>query len=511
MTERSSGILLHITSLPGNYGVGTLGHEAYKFVDDLKNAGQTYWQILPIGPVSSVFGYSPYSSNSTFAGSELFISLEKLAADGLVDLTASDIFPDEHFCDFERAEAFKKPHLEKAAERFFASAAYKKDEYELFCRESSDWLEDYSLFASVSEFYNTTDWTVWDKDISLHEKKAVTEWSTKLQKKIQFYNFTQYIFFKQWMELKEYCADKGIKIIGDIPIYITLEGAAAWAHPEVLQLDSKTGLPLEVAGVPPDYFSETGQRWGNPLYRWFDSKGGLNEPTYLWWKRRVAHLSALVDIVRIDHFRGFESYWAIPYTEKTAIKGKWIKGPGFDFFKRLKAELGDLPLIAEDLGVITPEVETLRDSMNLPGMKILQFAFDFNNKNSYLPNNYDNPNCFVYTGTHDNNTTNGWFYEGEIDKETQEYILDYIGSDSFSDFHIKLIKLAYRSTARTVIIPAQDVLGFGKDFKMNKPGTVNYNWRWKLTSSCFRDEHIQMLKKYCDMYNRIPENKSIKG
>ncbi|MCP4138578.1 MAG: 4-alpha-glucanotransferase [bacterium] len=510
--ERSSGILLHITSLPGNRGIGTLGDEAFEFVDILKEAGQTSWQILPIGPVSPSLGYSPYASTSTFAGNFLFISLDKLSGTNWFSRDINKIeFNDKTFVDFEAVIEHKLAMLTGACTDFFAGAgAQELTDYEKFCAESTFWLDDYALFASLAEHFNTNNWFEWEAPISKRDPEAINKWSSLLKEQIKFHKFVQYLFFSQWHELKEYCNEKGIQIIGDIPIYITLDGADAWAHREIFLLDETTGKPLKVSGVPPDYFSETGQRWGNPLYNWEDSNKRLNPETLLWWVKRIRHIHNQVDIIRIDHFRGFESYWAIDAEEETAINGKWEKGPGIEFFHRLEKELGELPLIAEDLGVITPEVEKLRDDLELPGMKILQFAFDFNNKNYYLPHNYTNPNYIAYTGTHDNNTTNGWFYGPEVDENRKQYILEYMGSNTDHDFHWQLIRLAYMSVAELVIFPVQDILGYGADFRMNIPGTTEGNWGWKLTKGAITGEITGKLRRMGDLYDRIvtPGNSS---
>jgi 4-alpha-glucanotransferase len=501
--KRSSGVLLHITSLPGNYGIGTLGDEAFKFARQLQKAGQSFWQVLPLGPVSPVFEYSPYASKSTFAGNPLLISLDQLKKKWFeLDIKPFD-FKEDDFVNFDEVVKHKMPLLKDAADLFFKTA--KDDDmkaYELFCEESKYWLDDYVLFSALADHFKTDYWLNWEKPIAMCRPEAMKEWRVKLKSDIDFYMFAQYLFFIQWSELKEHCNSLGIKLIGDIPIYITFEGADAWAHSEIFQLDKKTGKPKSVSGVPPDYFSETGQRWGNPLYNWEDDNHKLNKATMKWWVSRLQHLNRVVDLVRIDHFRALESFWSIPAKEPTAVKGKWVKGPGISFFKSLKKKLGDLPLIAEDLGEITPEVEKLRDDVNLPGMKVLQFAFDFSNDNYYLPHNYTNRNIIVYTGTHDNNTTNGWFYGSEIDDDLRKYILEYIDSTNFSDFHWQFIKLAYASVANLVIIPAQDVLGYGEEFRMNRPGTVEGNWKWKLKHNSFTDDLMLKLKHAAEMYGR---------
>lgn len=504
--ERASGILLHITSLPGRYGIGTLGPEAKAFADLLARAGMSYWQILPIGPVDARFGYSPYASTSTFAGNWLFISLEMLANESWFTGPLSAVAPAEDlFVSFEDVIAKKMPVLEAASKDFFSKAPDNEMRpFEHFCANESSWLDDFSLYSAIAEQTGTLDWLKWEPALAAREPKRMAAAGRELAGRIRFYKFLQYVFFKQWNEFRTYCKGKGIRIIGDIPIYVTLESADAWANQNILQLDETTRRPLSVAGVPPDYFSETGQRWGNPLYRW--KKGSaLCTETFRWWVKRITHLERLVDIIRIDHFRGFEAYWSIPEIETTAVQGTWIKGPGIQFFKKLREEAGPLHLIAEDLGIITPDVERLRDDLGLPGMRILQFAFDFNNKNYYLPHNIDTRNCVLYTGTHDNNTTNGWFYGNEIDDNTRSYVLEYLGYEAWPDFNWKLIRLAFRSVANLVIIMAQDIPGYGAEFRMNRPGTIDGNWRFKMKKDSISEEMIAMLRRMGQIYARLPE------
>jgi len=504
--DRSCGVLLHITSLPGRYGIGTLGDEAFAFAGMLSRGGQSCWQILPIGPVSEAQGYSPYASTSTFAGNPFFISLEKLKQQPWFGKdTGGAGFPDDDFVDFGRVAAHKMPLLHRACELFFKRATRSEVElFEKFCADAAGWLDDYALFSALAGHFKTNHWHTWPKDISHRSSDALAAWRKKLKSSIRFHCFLQHVFFQQWSALKEHCAGLGIKLIGDIPIYITLDGADAWANPDIFQLDARTRMPRAVAGVPPDYFSKTGQRWGNPLYRWYDENKKLNQRTLSWWATRIGHLMRLVDIMRIDHFRGFESYWSVPAKEKTAMNGTWVKGPGVEFFHRLREQLGELPLIAEDLGDITPAVIRLRQELGFPGMKILQFAFDFKNKNPYLPHTYTDPNCIVYTGTHDNNTTNGWFYSDEIDDGTRHYIMDYMGSDRFSDFHWQLIRLAYGSAADLAMIPGQDLLGYGGELRMNLPGTAEHNWRWRLRANVITGELMDRLRHLAHLYDRIP-------
>lgn len=509
--KRSCGILLHITSLPGRYGTGTLGPEAYKFAELLAKGGQSYWQVLPIGPVAPALGYSPYASTSTFAGNPLFISLDKLSKESWCpDDIDTAVFPDSDFCDFDAAARHRLPIFNSACERFFLHATPNElDDFAAFCTEAAWWLDDYALFSALGDHFGTNHWPSWDKDIARRQPGAIESWHSRLQPSVRFHCFLQYLFFKQWAELKNYCASLGIKIIGDIPIYVTFDSADAWAHCGIFQLDDRTLLPEAVAGVPPDYFSATGQRWGNPLYRWQGPDEKLFEPVMVWWTGRLRHLCRLFDITRIDHFRGFESYWAIPPQEKTAENGSWKKGPGAPFFKRIRTELGDLPLIAEDLGVITPAVAKLRQNLNLPGMKILQFAFDGSSKNPYLPHNYRDTNWVVYTGTHDNNTTNGWFYGAETGDSMRCYIIDYTGAASSADFHWHAIRLAYGSVADLAILPAQDVLGFGEKLRMNTPSTAQGNWRWKLMPGRLTTAVMEQLRHMAGLYGRMPEKPAI--
>jgi len=503
--KRSSGLLMHITSLPGTYGVGTLGEEAYNFVDFLKQTSQRYWQTLPIGPTSSNYGYSPYSSYSSFAGNYLFINLEMLQEEAWMrTFVLSELQEDNHndFVNFNKIESFKLPILKKTCKNFYKYADNDiKKEFDEFCKSQKEWLDDYSLYMSVAEHFNNYCWLTWDEDIRMRNPEAIKRWTNKLKDKFDFHKFIQYTFYKQWESLKKYANDNGVKLIGDIPIYVNFDSSDVWANPEIFQLDKKSLKPISVSGVPPDYFSTNGQRWGNPLYIW-RANGKIKTDTFKWWVKRLKHTFENFDIVRLDHFRGFDSYWAIPASESTAVNGQWEKGPGSEFFTLLKKELGELPIIAEDLGTITPQVVKLREQFGMPGMKILQFAFDFSNKNPYLPHNYTNPNCVVYTGTHDNNTTNGWFYENEIDEHTRQYVLDYLRINHRHEFHWQLIGLALNSIAALSIFPIQDLLGYAGKFRMNTPGKADNNWKWKLTPGRLTPEITTRFKKMCILYNR---------
>lgn len=506
--ERSCGVLLHITSLPGRFGTGTLGPEAWEAAAQLHAGGQSYWQVLPIGPVMTALGSSPYSSPSTFAGNPLLISLELLEGRSWFSarLDGRD-FPAGDFCDFAAAEAFKMPLLRQACDAFFHSAApAEREEFAAFCSRASFWLDDYALFAALAEHFGTNRWLDWDDAVARRDPQAVAAWRDRLRDAVRFQTFLQFLFFRQWQALKDRCAGLGIGIIGDIPIYVNFDSADTWAHPDIFQLDAETRRPLAVSGVPPDYFSATGQLWGNPLYRWLAPDKKLCGPTLAWWARRLRHLSRLFDVTRIDHFRGFESYWSVPAGQATAERGEWKKGPGLPFFKHLRQELGSLPLIAEDLGIITPAVTRLRKALRMPGMKILQFAFDGSPDNPYLPHTYTDPNCVVYTGTHDNNTTNGWFYGPETGEAMRRRILDYLGVDATHDFHRHAIRLAYGSVADLAVIPAQDILGFGAELRMNTPGTARGNWRWKLLPGRLTDEAMAGLRSLAGLYGRLPRS-----
>ena len=498
--ERGSGILLHITSLGSEDLSGTMGQEAYDFVDFLHKSGIMYWQILPLGPVSDGMSYSPYASPSTFAGNPLFISISELSKTEWFGKKINFPANNPEQVDFEKAVSFKMDILKEAASAFFGSKNAEAAQYASFCAANAFWLEDFTLFTAFSQKIGSDNWRAWPDTVRTRQPEAMRTLSDELKEDIRLHKFIQYVFFSQWARLKSYCNLKNIKIIGDMPLYISFDGADAWANTDIFQLD-KDYAPTLIAGVPPDYFSKTGQRWGNPLYKWFKKKKKLYKPTYRWWINRLKHLTSHLDIIRVDHFRGFESYWAIPSAEKTAVEGEWLPGPGLPFFEKLKKELGDLPLIAEDLGIITPEVEKLRDSLALPGMKILQFAFDGNNRNYYLPHNIENANCVIYTGTHDNNTMNGWFYGSETDSDRQ-YIMRYLDTDKFQDMHKRLIRAIYASNARVAIAPMQDILGLGAEHRMNTPGTIDKNWRWRCKKEHFTEELAQKLNFLGQLYNR---------
>jgi len=473
--SRSSGILLHPTSLPSRFGIGDLGPEARRFVDFLEGSKQRLWQVLPLGPTG--FGDSPYMCFSAMAGNPLLISLELLADRGFLDesdLASLPVYPES--VDFGRVIREKIPLLKKAWMAFQAKAGTEERAgFEAFTEAAAHWLDDFALFMALKEHYQGKPWVQWTKPLIKRKPDALKRARRKHAQAMGFHRFLQYEFHRQISALKDYANQRKVKIIGDLPIYVAHDSAEVWAQPEFFDIDPESGRPRTVAGVPPDYFSATGQLWGNPLYDW----DRMRQDGYEWWVKRFQVLLGYVDAVRIDHFRGFEAYWQVRYGEATAINGEWVPGPGEDLFRRLYERLGDLPVIAEDLGVITPAVEALRDAFDLPGMKILQFAFGGEDDNPYLPHNYPE-NCVVYTGTHDNDTTLGWF-QALADTEREE-VLRYVKSENPEEIHWDLIGLAFSSKAKLAIIPLQDLLGLGTQARMNTPSKSQGNWSWRFGS-----------------------------
>ena len=500
--QRGSGILAHLSSLPSEFGIGDIGDSAHRFIDYLESGGQKYWQILPTVPTSLVFDSSPYMSSSAFAGSPLLISPEILHKDGL--LTRQELQRRPSFSpyttEYEKVTTFKAELLERAFARFDprADPAYLK-----FC-ELSSWLEDYALYMSIKELLNGKPWYEWPEPLVQRDQTALADFRKREARRIHFFCFVQYLFFSQWRLLKDHAREKSIQIIGDIPIYIGLDSADVWANQKIFELDPRTHQPLRVSGVPPDYFSKTGQRWGNPLYRWNSPEREIREKLLSWWGDRLEAVFQLVDIARIDHFRGFESYWTIPAKEETAVKGKWVKGPGAALFKRLQEKLGRLNIIAEDLGHITPDVIKLRDKLGFPGMKVLQFAFDGNLANQFLPYNFTSKNCVIYTGTHDNDTTTGWFLSERLNDAQRRLIKRFANRELFDDstIHRDFIHLALSSTADLAIIPLQDVLGFGSDCRMNIPGEPEGNWRWRCAEEFLTPDLASWLKDITTRFGR---------
>jgi 4-alpha-glucanotransferase len=504
MTKRGSGILLHLTSLPGEYGIGDLGAGAFRFIDFLYAAGQSYWQFLPIGPTSLVFDNSPYMSRSVFAGNPLCISPEKLHAKGLLSQNDLADRPDfsEYVVDYEKITLFKNKLLQIAFHNYNHSGP--DNDFKIFCQDHKNWLDDYALFMCLRDKHHLKPWHEWPTSFARRNSKSLSQFSRKFEDKLLYYKFIQYIFFTQWQNISEYAKSKGISLIGDIPIYVGFDSVDVWANQELFKLDTKTCQPTKVAGVPPDYFSETGQRWGNPVYKWYLSNKKINEQLLNWWLARFKHIFSMMDMVRIDHFRGFESYWEIPARDKTAVNGSWIKGPGKTLFQYISKKLGPLPIIAEDLGVITPAVTKMRKSLGYPGMKVLQFAFESDETNPYLPHNYTQTNMLVYTGTHDNNTTLGWFLGDKLPETARNHVRQYINSTNDEHISWDLIRLAMSTIADLAIIPLQDILGFGEDCRMNTPGTADNNWRWRCGADFLNDGTAQRLHDITSFYNRSP-------
>ena len=475
MKQRASGILLHIISLPSKYGIGDFGPQAYKFADFLAKARQSYWQVLPLSPISPKGNYSPYNGTSAFAGNTLLISPELLYHQGLLtkrDMEDRPVFP-QGWVDYHTTNAYKKRMLNAAYGHFKDNP--RDTDYEQFCLENKSWLEDYATFVALRGHFRPRLWCNWPAAIRDRRKSALKFLKGQLQDVIDREKFFQYVFFKQWLSLKKYCNQRGIRIIGDIPIYVAYDGADVWAHPDIFKL-TRTAKPRFIAGVPPDSFSRTGQLWGNPVYNWH----ALKNTDYKWWIQRIKHNLALFDIVRIDHFRGFVSYWQVPASHKTAAKGKWIDGPKEDLFNELFKHFSPSSFIAEDLGYITADVRELMKKFYLIGTKVLLFAFDGDSKtNPHHPDNHVK-NSTVYTSTHDCNTVRGWF-EKEAKHEQKKKLFDCIGQKvPVEQVHWELMRLATSSICNTVIIPIQDVLGLGEQARMNHPATVKGNWRWRL-------------------------------
>lgn len=492
---RASGILMGISSIPSKYGMGCFSKEAYEFVDQLEQAGQQYWQILPLGPTG--YGDSPYQSVSTFAGNPYFINLEDLIEKGLLtrgECESCDWGGSESYVDYEKMYMSRYKLLRKAYERADLS---KDEDYADFLKEEQNWLTDYCLFMAIKNDQKGICWIDWPEELKDRHSKAVREAEKELEEEIDFYRFQQYCFTTQWRKLKAYANEKGISIIGDVPIYVALDSSDAWANPEMLQFDEDYD-PKAVAGCPPDAFSATGQLWGNPLYDW----KALKKDGYGWWVQRMTHCMELYDVVRIDHFRGFDEYYAIPYGDKTAERGKWEKGPGMDLFHTLDKKIKDLRVIAEDLGFLTESVLEMLKESGYPGMKVLQFAFDGSEDSSYLPYKYDH-NCVVYTGTHDNETTKGWLenLQGHDLKFVREYINCY--EQPVNDCVWALIRTALSSVADLAVIPIQDYLCLGNEARMNAPSTFGDNWKWRLTANQISETTLYHMREVTRIYGRL--------
>lgn len=498
--KRAAGILLHITSLPSSYGIGDLGPSAYHFADFLQDAGQRYWQILPLNPVDAGNGYSPYSSLSAFAGNPLMISPDILCHEGYIDqadLQNKYYFRDSEV-DFTLAKSYKDYIFDAAFRNFMENAGPdKRSWYEKFCHENSRWLDDYALFVSLKNHLGEKSWKEWPEELRLREAPALDRSRIELQMSIEKEKFLQFIFFKQWYALKTYCAQRHIHFIGDLPFYVSYDSADVWSHPHIFKLDENR-MPVSVSGVPPDYFSETGQLWGTPIFDW----EYLRRHDYDWWIARLSHNLQMFDMLRLDHFRAFSAYWEVPAGEETAINGSWVKGPGSEFFRRLSREFPELPLIAEDLGTIDDDVRDLIAEFNLPGMKVLLFAFGPEMpKNPYILHNHVR-NCVVYTGTHDNNTIKGW-YLNETSPEDRRQISEYLQKEvDENNVASSLVAMALMSVAVLAIFPLQDLLGLGEEARMNVPSVAHGNWKWRFIPDQTSPELAKKLYNLMRLYGR---------
>lgn len=492
MDKRSCGVLLHITSLPSKYGIGTLGEEAERFAEWLKSAGQTYWQVLPIGPTG--YGDSPYQPFSSFAGNPLLIDLDELCEQGLLsksDCENADFGADPRIVDYDKVAKTRSELLHKAFANFTDDVGFTG-----FMLEQKFWLDDYALFMALKTEFGGIPWTQWENDIKFRRLDAVEKYSEQLSNEIRYHKFCQYIFFRQWTRFHNFCSQKGIKIIGDIPIYVSPDSSDVWASPRLFELDEKL-CPKRVAGVPPDYFSKTGQLWGNPLYDWTTMK----TDNYAWWTARVKKSAEFFDMLRIDHFRAFDTYYAIPYGEKTAEHGNWEKGPGMSLFKAVAEEVPNADIIAEDLGDIFDSVKQLLADSGFPGMRVLQFGFNPENAdNDHLPHNYPK-NSVCYTGTHDNATFKQWY--SEADPKTKAMCKKYIGKLFSFPLNRCAIRTAYSSPSELAVIPMQDVLGLGKKGRMNVPSTLGGNWSWRMRKKDMKKKYAKMLCQLAETYMRI--------
>lgn len=489
---RTAGILLPISSLPSRYGIGSFSKEAYEFVDFLEAAGQTFWQILPLGPTG--YGDSPYQSFSTFAGNPYYIDPEALVKEGLLterQCESYDWGESEDYVDYEKIYASRFALLREA---FANSKLAEEAAFLSFEKENAFWLEDYALYMAVKDANQGASWDVWERGLRLRDPETLALYRNKLADEILFYKFQQFLFARQWQKLKQYANQKGIQIIGDIPIYVAFDSADAWAHPELFQFDENC-MPTGVAGCPPDAFSATGQLWGNPLYRWEYHK----ETGYEWWMQRIGYCYRLYDVVRIDHFRGFDEYYNIPYGDLTAEHGRWEKGPGYELFQTMKRKVGNKPVIAEDLGFLTPSVIKMVKRTGYPGMKILQFAFDSDESNVYLPHNYEK-NTVVYTGTHDNDTTRGWYLSLKL--KTRRFAKKYLNIRGNREVEWAFIRAAISSASDMAIIPMQDYLGLGSEGRINMPSTLGNNWKWRMQSGALCKELAERILDLCRIYDR---------
>lgn len=495
---RSSGVLMHISSLPSPYGIGTMGKEARKFADFLEKAGQKYWQILPICPTS--YGDSPYQSFSSFAGNPYLIDLEYLCKEKLLTKKECASFPwgkDPLHVDYGIMYESRYKLLKLAYQRF---CAHEPADFAVFCAQEAEWLSDYALFMALKDASGGAAWFAWDKDLKTRKPEALEAARKAYAEDIRFYQMLQYLFFDQWWKLKAYVNAKGIEIIGDVPIYVAGDSADVWANPKQFYLDEDLN-PIDVAGCPPDAFSEDGQLWGNPLFRWDVMKAD----GYSWWTRRIAAMSKLYDVVRIDHFRGFDSYYAIPAEDKNAKGGEWRKGPGMDLFRVLEQKLGKLNIIVEDLGFLTPSVLKLVADSGFPGMKVIQFAFDSREGSNYLPHTYTE-HCVVYTGTHDNDTLLGWMKTAP--KQSVKFAKEYLNLTKEEGYHWGMMRGAWSSVGEVAIVPMQDILGLGSEARMNTPSTLGGNWQWRAAQGQMTGKLAKRVYGYMQMYGRLPEKEA---
>ncbi|MCI8465197.1 MAG: 4-alpha-glucanotransferase [Lachnospiraceae bacterium] len=492
--ERGAGILLPITSLPSPYGIGTFGKAAYEFIDFLKSAGQKYWQVLPMGPTS--YGDSPYQSFSVFAGNPYFIDLEILMEEGLLEKWDAEKFfwgDQESYVSYEDIYRNRFRVLKKA----FESSAHKETaEFQKFREENSYWLEDYSLYMACKEHFENTSWLLWEEDIRFRKKEALSKYRNLLQKEMEFWEFCQYHFFRQWKKLRSYAKERGIQLIGDIPIYAAMDSADVWSHTGLFQLDEVNLLPKFIAGVPPDAFSETGQLWGNPLYDW----EAMEKDDFTWWRKRIGSSRELYDALRIDHFIGITRYYAVPGGAKDSIKGSYRQGPGTKLTDVINEEAGEMKIIAEDLGTVTPEVRKLLKENGYPGMKVLAFGFDGDPANEHLPHNYRTSNCVAYGGTHDNETLTGLFCDKS--DEVLTYLFQLLGTRDRDKIVEGLFRQAYGSIADVVIFQAQDVLGLDNSARMNFPSTLGDNWKWRLRKGQLGHHEVDFLRFLVHVYHR---------
>ena len=493
---RGSGILLHPTSLPGEFGIGDLGSYAFAFVDFLERSGQTYWQMLPLAPTG--WGDSPYSSFSAFAGNTLLISPEKLIDDGLLDETwNSATKPSGKRVNYGAAYELKSEMLRNVFENFENATDDIRNAFDEFCGEKTSWLEDYALYRAIKASQGQKPWYEWDDGLKQRDPAALDAIQNELADEITAEKFYQFLFSRQWSELRRYANEKGIRVVGDVPIFVALDSADVWRNQNLFKLNPD-GSPEVVSGVPPDYFSKTGQLWGNPIYDW----DAMRDEGFSWWIERIKSALTTVDILRIDHFLGFGAVWEVPGGDPTAEHGSWVEAPGRELFEAVGDAIGELPFWVEDLGVMTPEAEALRDDLELPGMRILQFAFGGDPRDQALPHNYVR-NCIAYTGTHDNDTTAGWWKSQSEDSPVREYAKQYLQTDG-AEIHWDLIRAAWASVADIAVAPLQDILGLGNDARMNLPASLSGNWQWRFKNGDLSDEVADRLRELTRIYGRIP-------